>query len=264
LAKEERRMGKRERYEPGTFCWADLSTSDADGAKAFYGELFGWEFEDSEIPGGGVYTMCQVQGDPVAAIVQQNEQPGHWNNYVSVTSADETTAKAKQLSANVFEEPFDVMEAGRMAVLADPSGTMLCVWQPREHIGAGRVNDVGCMGWNELQTRDPETAATFYSELFGWTTEPIEQDGATVYVTIKNQAGWMNGGIMPMTGQQGDAPSFWITYFIVTSCDDAVARVKELGGGVLAGPMEPGGGRIAVVSEPQGAVFAVFEGETDE
>jgi uncharacterized protein len=109
-------MGKRERYEPGTFSWVDLSMSDADGAKAFYGELFGWKFEDSEIPGGSVYAMCHVQGDAVAAaIVQQDEQPGHWNNYVTVTSADETAAKARQLDANVFEEPFDVMRPTRAA-----------------------------------------------------------------------------------------------------------------------------------------------------
>lgn len=257
-------MGKRESYEPGTFCWADLSTSDADGAKVFYNGLFGWEFEDNEIPGDGVYTMCQIQGDAVAAIVQRNEQRGHWNNYVAVTSADETAEKAKQLGANVFGEPFDVMESGRMAVFADPSGAMLCVWEPREHIGAGRVNDVGCMGWNELQTRDPRGAAAFYSGLFGWATEPIEQDGETVYVTVKNQAGWMNGGFMPLAERHGDTPPFWMTYFTVPSCDEAVARVKELGGGVLAGPVEPGAGRIAVVSDPQGAAFAVFEGDTDE
>ncbi len=257
-------MGKRTRYEPGTFSWVDLSTSDADGAKAFYGGLFGWEFEDSEIPGGGVYTMCHVQGDAVAAIVQQDQQPEHWNNYVTVTSADETTSEAQQLGANVFEKPFDVMDAGRMAVFADPGGAVLCVWEPRDHIGAGRVNDPGCLGWNELQTRDPEKAAAFYSALFGWKVEPIEQDGATVYMTIKNQADWMNGGFMPMAERHGDAPSHWLPYFIVTACDEAVARVEELGGELLAGPMEPGGGTIAVVSDPRGAVFAVFEGETDE
>ena len=256
-------MGKRESYEPGTFSWLDLSTSDAGSAKAFYGGLFGWEFQDDEIPGGGVYTTCHVEGDAVAAIMQQDEHPGHWNNYVSVTNADETTAKAKQLGAKVFEEPFDVMEAGRMAVFADPGGAVVCVWQPGEHIGAGRVNDIGCLGWNELQTQDPNAASDFYSRLFGWTTEPIEQDGTTVYVTVKNSAGWMNGGIMPMAENHGDAPSHWLPYFIVASCDDAMARVEELGGGLLAGPMEPGAGRISVVSDPQGAVFAVFEGETD-
>jgi uncharacterized protein len=256
-------MGKRERYEPGTFCWVDLSTSDADGAKVFYGELFGWEFEGSEIPGGGVYTMCHVQGDAVAAIVQQDEQPGHWNNYVTVMSADETAAKARQLGANVFEEPFDVMEAGRMAVFADPSGAVLCAWQPRAHAGADRVNEAGCLTWNELQSRDPETASVFYAGLFGWETELVKDDGKLVYVTIRN-AGLANGGIMPMTEQHGDAPSLWLPYFAVPSCDEAVAKVRELGGDVLAGPFDVPGGRISVVRDPQGAAFALFEGETDD
>ena len=256
-------MGKRESHEPGTFSWVDLSTSDADGARAFYGGLFGWEFEDSEMPDGGVYTMCRVQGDDVAAIVQQDQRPGHWNNYVTVASADETAAKVKQLGANVIEEPFDVMESGRMAVFADPSGAMLCAWQPRAHIGAGRVNDPGCMTWNELQTRDPQTTAAFYAELFGWRMEPQEDDGNLAYVVIKN-AGRTNGGIMPMTEQNGDIPSFWLAYFTVPSCDEAVEKAQELGGTVLAGPMEPGAGRIAVLTDPQGAAFAVFEGETDE
>ncbi len=256
-------MGKRERHEPGTFSWMDLSTSDADGAKAFYGGLFGWDFEDSEIPGGGVYTMCSVQGDEVAAIVQQDERPGHWNNYVTVASADETTAKARQLGATVFEEPFDVMESGRMAVFADPSGAVLCVWQPRAHIGAGRVNDPGCMTWNELNTREPEKMAAFYAELFGWEMDGQMDDERLAYVVINN-AGRSNGGIMPMTEQQGDAPSFWLPYFTVSSCDDAAAKARELGGEVMAGPMEPGAGRIAILTDPQGAAFAVFEGETDD
>ena len=256
-------MGKRESYEPGTFCWVDLSTPDAEGAKAFYGGLFGWEFRDDELPGGGVYTMCHVGGDAVGAIVQQDAQPAHWNNYVSVSSADETAAKARQLGARIFEEPFDVMGLGRMAVLADSGGAMLCVWEPQAHIGAGRVNDVGCMGWNELQTRDSEAAGDFYSVLFGWEIEPIEQDGMLVYTTIKN-SGSQNGGFMPMSEQHGDAPSFWLPYFTVSSSDEAVEKTRELGGAQLAGPMDLPAGRIAVLGDPQGAAFAVFEGHTDE
>ena len=257
-------MGLRKGYEPGTFCWADLSTTDLEGAKAFYGDLLGWEFRDDEIPGGGTYTMCFVGGEDVAAIVDQNESPGHWNHYVAVESADEATDEARRLGATVVEEPFDVMDVGRMAVFSDPDGAMFCVWEPKGHAGAGRVNDVGCMTWNELQSRRPEKAAAFYSGLFGWQTEPITEDGRTVYMTIKNRAGWMNGGIMPTTQTPADAPSFWLIYFTVPSCDQAVAQTQELGGSVLAGPMEPGFGRIAVLSDPQGAPFAVFEGETDE
>ena len=259
-------MGKRQSYEPGTFCWVDLSTPDAEGAKAFYASLFGWEFRDDEIPGGGVYTMCFREGDAVGAIVEQDEQPAHWNNYVSVESADETAAKARDLGATPIEDPFDVMEFGRMAVLVDPGGAMLCAWEPRSHIGAGRVNDLGCMSWNELQTRDSEAAGNFYQTLFGWETQPIEEDGTLVYTTIKN-AGSQNGGFMPMSEQHGDAPPFWLPYFTVASCDDAIAKVQELGGEVFAGPMDlpdPPPSRIAVLGDPQGAAFAIFEGETDD
>jgi predicted enzyme related to lactoylglutathione lyase len=208
--------------------------------------------------------MCYVGGDDVAAMGEQNHQPGHWNHYVSVESAEEATAEARRLGATVLEEPFDVMDVGRMAVLSDPDGAVFCVWEARGHAGAARVNDPGCMTWNEVQSRRPEEAAAFYAGLFGWGTEPITEDGRTVYVTIKNSAGWMNGGIMPTTETPADAPSFWLIYFTVPSCDAAVARTQELGGRVLAGPMEPGFGRIAVLSDPQGAPFAVFEGETDE
>lgn len=253
-------MGKRESYESGTFCWVDLATTDAEGAKAFYGDLFGWEFRDDEIP-GGIHTM--PHGDAVGAIYQQDEHPPHWNNYVTVTSAEETVARAKRLGARILEEPFDIGGFGRVAVLADPADAMLCVWEARSHIGAGRVNDVGCMGWNELQTRDSEAAGEFYGGLFGWETEPIDDDGSVVYTTIKN-AGNQNGGFMPMAEQHGDAPSFWLPYFTVLSRDAAMEKARELGGVVLAGPLDLPSGKIAVLGDPQGAAFAIFEGETDD
>jgi predicted enzyme related to lactoylglutathione lyase len=199
----------------------------------------------------------------VAAIARQDEHPAHWNNDVSVTSADETAAKAIDLGATLIEEPFDVMEFGRMAMLADPGGAMLCVWEPRTHIGAGRVNDLGCMSWNELQTRDSETAGNFYRTLFGWETEPIQDKGTVVYTTIKD-ADSQNGGFMPMSEERGDAPSFWLPYFTVSSCDEAVAKARGSGGALFAGPMDLPAGRIAMLGDPQGAAFAVFEGPTDE
>lgn len=255
-------MGKRESYEPGTFCWTDLSTTDGGGAKAFYGGLFGWEFRDDEIP-GGVYTTCFVDGEVVAAIVQQEVPTARWNNYVAVTSADETMAKAGELGAKVIEAPFDIPGAGRLGVFSDPGGAMLCVWEPRGHIGAGWVNDPGCLTWNELQTKNPEVAGEFYGPLFGWGIGPIEQEGKLVYTTIEN-AGSKNGGFMPMTEQPDGAPSFWLPYFTVSSCDWAVEQARARGGALFAGPLDLPGGRIAVLGDPQGGAFAVFEGPVDE
>ena len=259
-------MGKRERYEPGTFCWVDLQTTDREGAKAFYGELFGWEAEDMPAGDAGTYTMLRLDGDEVCGLYEMEPEQGispHWLSYVSVEDADATASRASELGGTAFGGAFDVDGAGRMAFVADPTGAMLGAWQPRQHIGARRVNDPGCLGWNELQSREPRAAASFYTGLFGWETETIEENGEPVYVTIKN-AGWSNGGIMPMTEQHGDAPPYWLPYFIVPSCDDAAAKVRELGGEVFAGPLDLGAGRIAVVGDPQGAAFALFEGDTDD
>jgi predicted enzyme related to lactoylglutathione lyase len=262
-------MGKREHYEPGTFCWADLQTTDPTGAKAFYGGLFGWEAEDMPAGEAGTYTMLRLGDDEVCAIYEmdtgQREQgtPPHWLSYVSVEDADATAARARELGGTVYGDAFDVLDAGRMAIIGDPLGAMFVAWQPRAHIGARRVNDVGCMGWNELQTCDPGAAGEFYGGLFSWEIKPIEDDGRLVYTTIKNK-GSQNGGFMPLAEQHGDAPSFWLPYFTVSSRDDAVEKVQELGGTLLAGPLDLPAGRIAVLADPQGAAFAIFEGETDE
>jgi uncharacterized protein len=262
-------MGKRESYEPGTFCWVDLATTDSEGAKAFYSGLFGWETEDTPVGQSGTYTMLRLGGDDVGGLYEmgpeQREQGvmPYWLSYVSVESADATAARAGELGGTTHGDAFDVMEAGRMAIIADPAGATLALWEPRAHIGAGRVNDDGCMSWNELQTRDSEAAGDFYGGLFGWETEPIQDDGDLVYTTIKN-AGSQNGGFMPITEQHGDAPSFWLPYFTVPSRGATIDKARELGGTLLAEPLDLPSGNIAILADPQGAVFAVFEGETDE
>jgi predicted enzyme related to lactoylglutathione lyase len=254
-------MGTRIEHAPGTFSWVDLTTSDGDAAKEFYGGLFGWEFEDNEIPGdGGVYTICKVGGKNVAAISPAGDQgPPHWNNYVTVASADETAAKAKELGGNVIEEPFDVMEAGRMALFTDPTGAALCVWEPRESIGAGRVNDPGCLTWNELHTPDPARALEFYTALFGWSTEEMDTQGGPSYTVIK-VGERTNGGVMD--AQPGEPPN-WLPYFTVESRDGAVEQATGLGARELA-RLDMQQGLIAALADPQGAAFAVFEGEVDD
>jgi predicted enzyme related to lactoylglutathione lyase len=262
-------MGKRESYEPGTFCWVDLATTDPAGAKAFYTGLFGWEAEDVPAGEAGTYTLLRLDGDEVCGLYgmdagrREGGVPPHWLSHVSVEDADAVVSRARELGGTVHGEVSDVGEYGRFAVVEDPSGAMLVAWQTGVNGGARRVNDPGCMTWNELQTRDPRTTAAFYAELFGWEMEPQEVEGRLAYVVIKN-AGRSNGGIMPVTEQHDDTPPFWLAYFTVASCDAAAAKAQELGAELLAGPIDLGAGRIAVLADPQGAAFALFEGETDD
>src|SRR5262245_27148514 len=141
-------MGERTSYAPGTFSWVDLSTNDQDGAKAFYTTLFGWDYEDNPVGEGMVYSMARVRGHNVAAIYT-GDGPPHWNCYVTVQSADATAQRSQELGGTVLAEPFDVMDAGRMATLQDPQGAVLCVWQPGRNIGATLVNELGALTWND-------------------------------------------------------------------------------------------------------------------
>lgn len=253
-------MGTRTEYAPGTFSWVDLSTSDAGAAKSFYGDLFGWEFEDSEIPGGGVYTMCRVGGANVCGMAEQQQMPPHWNNYVTVASADDAVAKARELGANVIEEAFDVMDAGRMGLIADPTGAALCVWEARANIGAQLVNAPGALTWNELHTPDVEAAGSFYDSLFGWSRQAMDTGGGPAYHVIRN-GGRANGGIMEA---QSDLPPSWLPYFAVESLDATSDKASAAGGQLRAGPMDMPAGRIAGFLDPQGAAFALWEGQLED
>ena len=253
-------MGTRSEHAPGTFSWVDLSTGDSDAAKAFYGNLLGWEFEDGEVPGGGVYSLCQVGGDNVAAIAPPTGTlPPHWNSYVTVTSADDAAERARVLGGTVVEEPFDVMEAGRMAVIQDPTGAALCVWQPGRSIGATRVNDPGCLTWNELHSPDPGAALEFLTGLFGWGSREMATDEGPAY-TVVQVGDRSNGGVM--AAQPGEPPH-WIPYFTVESRDESADRAADLGGRSYV-RMEMPQGKIAFLSDPQGTPFGIWEGETDD
>jgi uncharacterized protein len=249
-------MGERTSYPPGTFSWAELATSDADAAKAFYTQLFGWEYEDNPVPDDQVYSMARRDGHHVAALFS-SDQPPHWNCYVTVTSADETAQAAKDNGGAVMAEPFDVMDVGRMAVIADPAGAALCLWEPRAHIGATLVNTPGAMTWNDLVTPDPEGAAEFYGKLFGWTTEEIPDAGG--YRTIRN-GDRMNGGIMP----NQDGPPNWLPYFGHEDVERLAGEIEGLGGKLYNGPVRMPQGSIAVLADPQGAVFAVWTGQYED
>jgi predicted enzyme related to lactoylglutathione lyase len=249
-------MAERTSYPPGTFSWAELVTSDAGAAKAFYTEIFGWTYDDNPIPDGSVYSMALRDGKRVAALFGSDQQPPHWNCYVTVSSVDDSAAKASAEGATVIAEPFDVMDAGRMAVFTDPVGATLAAWEPRASIGAELVNTPGALTWNDLVTPDPDAAADFYGRVFGWTTEELPEAGG--YRVIKN-GDRANGGIMPSQG----GPSNWVPYFGHEDVEALIEEAPKLGGQVLNGPIRMSQGTIAVFSDPQGAVFSAWTGTYD-
>jgi predicted enzyme related to lactoylglutathione lyase len=253
-------MGERTSYAPGTFSWAELVTSDATAAKAFYTSVFGWEYRDNPVGDGQVYSTALRDGKDVAALYA-SDQPPHWNCYVTVESADAAAARASELGATVAAEAFDVMEVGRMAVIVDPVGAALCLWEPKSHIGASLVNTPGAMTWNDLITPDPATSSTFYGDLFGWTTGEIPD--ANGYRVIKN-GDRANGGMMPLDPRMGSTPPNWMPYFGHEDVDRLLEEVAGLGGQVFNGPMRMPQGAIAVLGDPQGAAFAVWTGEYED
>lgn len=256
-------MSEMTEYAPGTFCWPELVAKDVDTAKGFYSKLFGWGYTDVPIGDEKVYTMASLKGKEIGAMYQMwAEQethgvPTHWASYVSVSDADESSKRAKELGGEVFMEPMDVFDAGRMAMIADPTGAVVSLWQPLKHIGAGLLNEHGALCWNELLTNDTGPAGEFYAGLFGWSAS--EQDmGGMVYTVF------MNGerpaaGMMKIDKSWGEVPPNWLVYFAVNDCDGCVEEARSLGGLILNGPMDiPGVGRMAVLMDPQGAVFAVI------
>jgi predicted enzyme related to lactoylglutathione lyase len=256
-------MGQRQSYDPGLFSWTDLSTTDVDAAKVLYADLFGWSYEDTPLPGGGSYTTARVDGRAVAGLsaVQQEGQPPAWSSYVTVEDADATAANSSELGGTVIAEPFDVLDAGRMAVIADPTGAIFCIWQAGRSIGAELVNGPGLFSLTQLNTPDPDRAIEFYSQLFGWRIERTDSEVAAYWGIYVGD--WLNAGMMQLTPEQ-EAPPHWLVYFGSGDLDVAVEKIGAGGGTILLPKMEVPGGEIIIAQDAQGAVFGTFTGRFDD
>jgi predicted enzyme related to lactoylglutathione lyase len=257
----------------------DASQPDPDAALLFYGGLFGWEFED-RMPAGspGRYFIARIRGGDVAAVSSPAEgapPAAMWNTYVWVASADETAATVPRAGGTVVQPPFDVMDAGRMAVLADPAGAVFCVWQARGHRGATIVNEHGALNFNGLSTRDPEAAKAFYGAVFGWRTLALPQGqmwtlpGYGDHLEertpgLRQQVAQMGGpegfidvvaALTPIAAADSVTPAHWSVTFAVDDAESTAARSRELGGEVVSGPFDAPWTRMAVIKDPQGATF---------
>ncbi len=257
-------MTVRTSYEPGTPSWVDLMTTDVDAAKTFYGGLFGWDLEDQFDGDTRIYTMASKGGKSTAGMgamgpgMAESGMPPMWNTYVSVADVDATLAKVTEAGGTVMMPAMDVMDSGRMAVIMDPTGAAVSIWQPNQHIGAEVVNEHGALTWNELSTPDIPTAAAFYEKVFGW--EHLTEDMGDMEYTSFRLAGTAPDA--PIAGAMNPPaegiPPHWLTYIAVDDCDAAAKKVAELGGTVHQEPFDVPPGRMAVIGDPQGAVLAIM------
>lgn len=276
-------MPERDGYIPGVPCWIDTSQPDPEAALPFYRGLFGWDFEDVMPEGSeSTYFIGRIRGGDAAAVgsLPEGAPPmARWNTYIWVDNADEATARARAAGGSVMMEPFDVMDSGRMAVLADPEGAVFSVWEAQEHRGAQVVNEHGAINFNGLSTRDPDGAAAFYAAVFGWDTLdlPIGQmwtlPGYGDHLEESNPglrdqmaqmgapAGFIDvvAALNPIPDDDEETPAHWSVTFGVNDVDAAATKAGELGGRVVAGPADAPWTRIAVLEDPQGAVFVASQ-----
>ena len=257
-------MGIRESYARGVFNWVDLMTTDPKAAEMFYGELLGWSFVEAPMPNGEIYAIAQKDGRDVAAIFAEPPElsaqgiPPHWQTYLNAPDLEETVAAWQAQGGTICMEPCEVMDAGRMATVQDPTGAVVVLWQPKTFIGAGIVNERQTLCWNELQTWEAKVAADFYSAIFGWTVEVDEKPPH--YTTVKVD-GHYNGGIFDMSQTQlpRSIPSNWAVYFNVEDLDGAIAKTQALGGAPLMEPISTDVGRFTTIRDPQGATVTLIQ-----
>ena len=265
-------MLERDAYPPGVPCWVDTGQPDPQAAVAFYGDLFGWDFEDRTPPGSSEpYFVAQLRGRDVAGVGSQ--PPGGppvpaWSTYVAVESADETAKAVEEAGGSVLMGPFDISEAGRMAVFADPSGAVFCVWEAKETKGAQLVNEPGTWNFSELNTRDTEGAKAFYGAVFGWEAgdggvwrmpgygdflAQRDPDLRKRMADVQAPEGFEDA--VAWLVPKDDTPAHWSITFAVDDADATADRAEQLGGKVLAPPLDAPWVRMTVLSDPQGAVF---------
>jgi predicted enzyme related to lactoylglutathione lyase len=253
-------------HAPGSPCWVDLASPDVDASKSFYTTVFGWEAEDlHDDEGNRIYVMFRQNGKDVAGLGGQapgmEGMPPVWNTYVAVTDPAATASTVTANGGSVIAPPMQVMDAGEMAVFADPTGAAFSVWKPGRHIGSQICNEPDTYAWNELMSRDITTARDFYSKVFGWKYDVMDMGEMGEYsvITGGENGGW--GGMMAMPPDVPDmVPNHWAVYFTVSDIEATVAKVKAAGGQLVDGPFPAESvGLIAILHDPTGASFHLLQ-----
>ncbi len=251
-------MSEQLSYTHGEFSWVDLATEETDKARDFYSALFGLTFRDELEGDEVVYTLGLKDDKPVLGLLQKPQEmreqciPNVWETYISVNSADEALAEVTAAGGTPMGPVMEPSGAGRMAVVADPSGAVVMLWEAIGQDGAAIKGAHGTLCWNQLVSSDVEAALAFYSEILGWQSTPLDMEGG-VGITLEGEM-IASAGPLPAPG----IPSHWQVYFAVNDCDATTELCQELGGQVIVPPMDTPPGRMAQLVDDTGAVFWVI------
>ena len=246
----------------GAPCWMDLLTSDTARAREFYTGVFGWTAGEAAEEFGG-YFMFFADGAPVAGCMPKvpgvpvMEGPDTWGVYLSSPDAKSTVDAAVAHGGSIRVEPMDVADLGVQAVVGDPTGARIGVWQAKSFPGFSAFGQPGTPGYFELFTRDYAASVAFYTDVFGWDGQVVSDTPEFRLTALKDGADTV-AGIMDATGflPAGDR-GYWTIYIQVASTDATLARITELGGTVTEPAMDTPYGRLAAATDPDGASFKV-------
>lgn len=259
-------MAEFNSYAPGSPSWVELATTDAAGAKKFYGAVFDWTFADEPAGESGIYTTCLLGGKPVAGLFAMGEAqrasgvPPHWATYITVADIDETASKVADAGGTIFMGPTDVMNAGRRIIVRDTEGAFVSFWEPKEHVGSRLANEPGSFTWNELQVHDMDRAAAFYESVLDVTSQTAQMPSGPY--TIFSVRDHPVAGMMAIREEWGPVPPHWDVYFAVADPDETADRANSAGGSVHVAPTDiPDVGRFAGITDPQGAMFYIISSD---
>ncbi|MCU1496176.1 MAG: putative hydroxylase [Acidimicrobiales bacterium] len=256
---EEPTMPTRDTCPDGAPIWIELFSSDVPAARAFYGDLFGWTSTEPDPDMGGYFNFSKggvLVGGGMGNDGSQGS-PDAWTMYLATANAAATAAAVTEAGGQVFVEPMAVMDMGTMAVLSDPGGATVGMWQPGTHTGFGVLAEPGAPSWFELHTAAYDASVAFYREAFGWDTHVMSDADEFRYTTLGEGDGALAGIMDASTYLPDGAPAQWHTYFDVVDADATVARAVELGGSVQEPATDTPYGRIAALADPTGTSFRV-------
>lgn len=250
-------------FPAGAPCWIDLMTSNMAKSQEFYTALFGWNYETGDEEKYGGYTMAFKDGKSVAGLMQSQEDgqgyPDMWSTYLRVDDIDAAVASAKDAGAISYMEPMEVPEQGKMAMLGDPSGASIGLWEFGGHTGFQAHGENGASTWHELHSKDYPAAVGFYTGVFGLAPKVMGDTPEFRYTTLVEGEKEL-AGVMDASGYLPDeVPSHWEVYFQVDDVDAAVAKALTLGATVINEAEDTPYGRLAGLTDGTGAMFKLMQ-----